>query len=154
MRLGNLRVMDCRLLIVAHVALLAVYPVAWGAPIFTAGLLPWFGKDSISILSGILALLGSDPILGVLIAVLAICAPYIKTALGLASLVMDRDILGAPVAWFMSRLAMADIFLISLYIVIAKGVGVGHIETQWGLYVFTLCVFLSMALTLIKRTKS
>ena len=54
----------------------------------------------------------------------------------------------------MSRLAMADIFLISLYIVIAKGVGVGHIETQWRLYVFTLCVFLSMALTLIKRTKS
>lgn len=146
--------MDHRLLIVAHVALLALYPVAWVAPILTAGLLPWFGQDSISILSGVMALLGSDPILGVLIALLAICAPYLKTALGLVSLVMGRDILGRPVAWFMSRLAMADIFLISLYIVIAKGVGVGHIETRWGLYVFTLCVLLSMALTLIKRPKS
>jgi len=100
-----------------------------------------------------LALLGSDPILGLLIAVLAIIAPFGKTVLGLASLVLDRDILGASVAWLMSRLAMADIFLISLYIVIAKGVGVGHIQTRWGLYVFTLCVLLSMVLSLIKRPK-
>ncbi len=145
--------MDRRLLIMAHVALLALYPVAWGAPILTAGLLPWFGQDNISILSGILALLGSDPILGLLIAVLAIIAPFGKTVLGLASLVLDRDILGASVAWLMSRLAMADIFLVSLYIVIAKGVGVGHIQTRWGLYVFTLCVLLSMVLSLIKRPK-
>ena len=145
--------MDRRLLIMAHVALLALYPVAWGAPILTAGLLPWFGQDNISILSGILALLGSDPVLGLLIAVLAIIAPFGKTVLGLASLVLDRDILGASVAWLMSRLAMADIFLISLYIVIAKGVGVGHIQTRWGLYVFTLCVLLSMVLSLIKRPK-
>lgn len=145
--------MDRRLLIMAHVALLALYPVAWGAPILTAGLLPWFGQDNISILSGILALLGSDPILGLLIAVLAIIAPFGKTVLGLASLVLDRDILGASVAWLMSRLAMADIFLVSLYIVIAKGVGVGHIQTRWGLYVFTLCVLLSMVLSLIKRLK-
>jgi uncharacterized paraquat-inducible protein A len=145
--------MDRRLLIMAHVALLALYPVAWGAPILTAGLLPWFGQDNISILSGILALLGSDPILGLLIAVLAIMAPFGKTVLGLASLVLDRDILGASVAWLMSRLAMADIFLVSLYIVIAKGVGVGHIQTRWGLYVFTLCVLLSMVLSLIKRPK-
>jgi len=145
--------MDRRLLIMAHVALLALYPVAWGAPILTAGLLPWFGQDNISILSGILALLGSDPVLGLLIAVLAIIAPFGKTVLGLASLVLDRDILGAAVAWLMSRLAMADIFLVSLYIVIAKGVGVGHIQTRWGLYVFTLCVLLSMVLSLIKRLK-
>jgi len=145
--------MDRRLLIMAHVALLALYPVAWGAPILTAGLLPWFGQDNISILSGILALLGSDPILGLLIAVLAIIAPFGKTVLGLASLVLDRDILGASVAWLMSRLAMADIFLVSLYIVIAKGLGVGHIQTRWGLYVFTLCVLLSMVLSLIKRPK-
>ena len=145
--------MDRRLLIMAHVALLALYPVAWGAPILTAGLLPWFGQDNISILSGILALLGSDPILGLLIAVLAIIAPFGKTVLGLASLVLDRDILGASVAWLMSRLAMADIFLVSVYIVIAKGVGVGHIQTRWGLYVFTLCVLLSMVLSLIKRPK-
>jgi len=145
--------MDRRLLIMAHVALLALYPVAWGAPILTAGLLPWFGQDNISILSGILALLGSDPILGLLIAVLAIIAPFGKTVLGLASLVLDRDILGASVAWLMSRLAMADIFLVSVYIVIAKGVGLGHIQTRWGLYVFTLCVLLSMVLSLIKRPK-
>jgi len=145
--------MDRRLLIMAHVALLALYPVAWGAPILTAGLLPWFGQDNISILSGILALLGSDPILGLLIAILAIIAPFGKTVLGLASLVLDRDILGASVAWLMSRLAMADIFLVSVYIVIAKGVGLGHIQTRWGLYVFTLCVLLSMVLSLIKRPK-
>jgi hypothetical protein len=39
---------------------------------------------------------------------------------------------------------MADIFLIALYIVIAKGVGVGRLETGWGLYLFTACVLLSL----------
>lgn len=146
--------MDHRILIIAHVALLALYPVAWGAPILSAGFLPWFGQDSISILSGILALLGSDPALGLLIAILAVIAPFAKTALGLASFVSGRNFLDTPVAWFLARLAMADIFLISLYIVIAKGVGVGHIKTRWGLYVFTFCVLLSMTLSLIKRPKS
>ena len=48
----------------------------------------------------------------------------------------------------LGRFAMADVFLIAIYIVAAKGVGVGRLETGWGLYLFTFCVLLSYAVAL------
>jgi uncharacterized paraquat-inducible protein A len=50
------------------------------------------------------------------------------------------------VQW-LGRLAMADIFLIAIYIVLVKGVGVGRVETAWGLYLFTLAVLASLVLS-------
>ena len=47
----------------------------------------------------------------------------------------------------MGRLAMADVFLVALYIVTAKGVGLGHVETAWGLYAFTGCILASLVLS-------
>jgi hypothetical protein len=41
---------------------------------------------------------------------------------------------------------MADIFLIALYITLSKGIGIGRIETQWGLYLFTGCILVSVTL--------
>ena len=35
---------------------------------------------------------------------------------------------------------MADVFLIALYIVMVKGVGIGHVASAWGLWLFTFCV--------------
>jgi len=40
----------------------------------------------------------------------------------------------------------ADIFLIALYITLSKGIGVGTIETAWGLYLFTGCILTGMGL--------
>ena len=37
----------------------------------------------------------------------------------------------------LAKLAMADVFLIALYIVVAKGVGHVTVEVAWGLYLFT-----------------
>ena len=57
-----------------------------------------------------------------------------------------------PLLGILGKLAMADVFLIALYIVLAKGVGVGRIETGWGLYLFTFCVLASLVITeLTKR---
>ncbi len=39
---------------------------------------------------------------------------------------------------------MADVFLVALYIVIVKGVGIGHVSTAWGLWLFTGCVLASI----------
>ena len=39
---------------------------------------------------------------------------------------------------------MADVFLIALYIVVVKGVGIGKVETAWGLYLFTACILASI----------
>jgi hypothetical protein len=39
---------------------------------------------------------------------------------------------------------MADVFLIALYITLAKGLSVGRLETAWGLYLFTACIIASI----------
>ncbi|MGL5012318.1 MAG: paraquat-inducible protein A, partial [Paracoccaceae bacterium] len=38
----------------------------------------------------------------------------------------------------------ADIFLIAIYIVLVKGIGIATVEVAWGLYLFTACILLSM----------
>ena len=45
-----------------------------------------------------------------------------------------------PVLDILGKLAMADVFLIALYIVIVKGAGMVTIETAWGLYLFSGCI--------------
>ncbi|QDY68781.1 paraquat-inducible protein A [Qingshengfaniella alkalisoli] len=132
---------------IANLLLLVAFPVAWGAPLMRAGLLPFFGMSEISVLSGIGVLWESDPWLASLVILLAIVAPYLKT-LGLAGIqfgyLTDRF---RPVIRFLGRLAFADIFLIALYVVIAKGVGVGRVEPAWGLWLFTGCVIASLMLS-------
>ena len=49
---------------------------------------------------------------------------------------------------------MADVFLIALYIVVIKGMGIGRVETAWGLYLFTFCILLSLALSLSASPKT
>lgn len=48
----------------------------------------------------------------------------------------------------MGRLAMVDVFLIALYITLAKGMGVGRVETAWGLYLFTGCILASLGVSI------
>jgi uncharacterized paraquat-inducible protein A len=135
------------LLIAANMALLIAFPVAWAAPLLRAGLLPYFGMSEISVLSGIAALWDADPALATLVALLALVAPYLKT-LSLAGIQFGWLTTRAlPLVKLLGRLAFADIFLIAVYIVVAKGVGVGRIETAWGLWLFTGCVALSLVLS-------
>ncbi len=116
-----------------------------------AGLLPLFGLKEISVITGLQSLWGSDVFLALLVTAFALFAPYIKT-LGLAlvqfRLASPRLL---PVLSILGKLAMADIFLIALYIVTAKGVGVGRIETAWGLYLFTACILLSLGISIFTQ---
>lgn len=134
-------------LVFGNLALLVLFPLAWAAPLLRAGLLPLFGMSEITILSGIASLWRSDPGLAVLVATLAMAAPYAKT-LALAGVQFGLIANGAlPAIQALGRLAMADVFLIALYVVVAKGYGFGRIETAWGLYLFTGCVLGSLALS-------
>lgn len=137
----------------ATLALLLLFPVAWAAPLVRAGLLPLFGLSEISVLSGIAALWETDRFLALLVALLALAAPYAKCA-GLLLVQTGR---ASPritpwITWA-GRLAMADIFLISLYITLIKGIGVGRVETAWGLYLFTFCVLASMGLAWLTEAR-
>jgi uncharacterized paraquat-inducible protein A len=134
-----------RALVAANVGLLILFPIAWAAPLVRAGLLPLFGLSEVTVLSGIAALWETDRALAVLVALFALVAPYAKT-LALLAVQLGR----APARWlgplrWLGRLAMADVFLIALYIVVVKGVGVGRVETAWGLWLFTFAVLASLS---------
>lgn len=132
-----------------NLALLIAFPIAWFAPLMRAGLLPLFGLSEISVISGLQILWDSDVALALLVTFFALFAPYVKT-LGLA--LMHFGLLSArvkPALSLLGKLAMADIFLIAVYITIAKGIGVGRIETAWGLYLFTGCILIQLLLGLL-----
>jgi len=137
-----------RLAVALNLSLLVLFPVAWFAPLLRAGLLPLFGLSEISVISGLQSLWGSDVALALLVTMLAIFAPYLKT-IGLALLhfgLLSPRLL--PALHVLGKLAMADMFLLALYVVVVKGVGLGHVETAWGLYLFTGCILLSLALSI------
>ena len=132
---------------IANLSLLILFPIAWFAPLMRAGLLPLFGLSEISVISGMQALWDSDVALALLVTAFALFAPYLKT-IGLAlvhfDLLKDQTV---PVLSWIGKLAMADVFLIALYIVVFKGVGIGRVETGWGLYLFTACILASIAIS-------
>ncbi|MEH6835246.1 MULTISPECIES: paraquat-inducible protein A [Falsihalocynthiibacter] len=132
---------------IANLLLLIAFPIAWFAPLLRAGLLPLFRLSEISVVSGLQSLWKTDIFLAVLVTVLALLAPYLKTV-GLALVqfdLLDRRVL--PALRVLGKLAMADVFLLALYIVVVKGIGVGRVETGWGLYAFTGCVLASFAIS-------
>ncbi len=131
----------------ANLALLGLFPLAWFAPLLRAGLMPLFGLNEISVVSGLQALWQADIPLALVVTFLALFAPYAKT-LGLALVQFDlASPRLMPALRLLGRLAMADVFLIALYIVVLKGIGVGRVETGWGLYLFTGCILASLALS-------
>lgn len=133
-----------------NLSLLILFPLAWFAPLMRAGLnLPLFGLKEISVISGLQALWKSDVVLALLVTAFALFAPYLKT-IGLAlvhfGLASPRILPGMHI---LGKLAMADVFLIALYIVVIKGIGMAHIETAWGLYAFTGCILASLAISVL-----
>ncbi|WP_197916504.1 paraquat-inducible protein A [Thiosulfatihalobacter marinus] len=137
----------------ANLALLILFPIAWFAPLLRAGLLPIFGLSEISIISGLQSLWNSDPVLALLVTFLAIFAPILKVV-GIALIqfgYLRRKTL--PVLEVLGKLAMADVFLIALYVVIVKGAGYVTVETGWGLYLFTGCILASIAISHLTRRR-
>lgn len=130
-----------------NLSLLVIYPVAWFAPLMRAGLLPIFGLSEISVISGLQSLWGSDVFLALIVTAFALFAPYLKT-IGLALLhfrLLSPRV--EPALGLLGKLAMADIFLIALYVTIFKGIGVGKLEIAWGLYLFTAAILASILIS-------
>ncbi|MGB3244476.1 MAG: paraquat-inducible protein A [Sulfitobacter sp.] len=127
-----------------NLSLLILYPIAWAAPLMRAGFLPLFSLSEISVLTGLQSLWASDIFLALVVTAFALFAPYLKT-IGLA--LVHFDLLSPrllPALHILGKLAMADVFLIALYITLTKGIGVGRIEVAWGLYLFTGCIIASL----------
>lgn len=135
----------------ANLALLVVWPIAWMAPLATAGLMPYFGGDTVSVLSGVAVLWENDPSLAILVALFAMVMPVAKTlllALIHARLLTRRAL---PLSDILGKLSMADVFLIAFFIIITKGVGIGYVETGWGLWLFTVAVLAQIGIGIASR---
>lgn len=136
-----------------NLSLIVLFPLAWFAPLMRAGLLPLFGLSEISVITGLQSLWKSDVFLALLVTAFALFAPYLKT-IGLALYHFRLlDARALPALSIMGKLAMADIFLIALYITIIKGIGIGRIETAWGLYLFTACILVSLGISILEDRK-
>lgn len=133
----------------ANLALMILFPVAWFAPLMRAALLPVFGMDEISVISGLQSLWQSDVALALVVTVFAIFAPWLKT-IGLAllhfGLLSPRTL---PALHVLGKLAMADVFLVALYIVLVKGIGIATVEVAWGMYLFTACIMASLVISIL-----
>lgn len=138
---------------IANLSLLILFPIAWFAPLFRAGVLPLFGLSEVSVLSGIASLWETDVFLALVVVLFALVAPIAKVVAleGLLSGRLPARI--KPWLFHLGRLAMADIFLIAIYITLAKGIGVGRIEVAWGLYLFSACVLASLGLSIFAKQK-
>jgi len=141
-----------RLLFALNLTLLVLYPIAWAMPLMRAGLLPLFGLEEISILTGLRALWdGGEVALAILVALFALVAPILKTlCLTLVHLSRAPARL-LPALQLLGKLAMADVFLIAVYVTLAKGLAVGRVETAWGLWLFTACVLGSLAIGILTQ---
>ena len=130
-----------------NLCLLVLFPIAWFAPLMRAALLPIFGMDEISVVTGLQSLWASDAGLALVVTCLAVFAPIAKV-LGVAlvdfGLLLPRVM---PVLQGLGKLAMADVFLLAIYIVLAKGAGLVTVEPAWGLYLFTGCILASLLLS-------
>ncbi len=137
--------------IFGNLALLVLFPVAWFAPLVTvsSSLRFWAEGTTLSVISTLQTLWSDDPVLGLVLTFLAIVAPTLKV-LGLALIharLLSPRVQGA--LFVLGRFAMADVFLIAVYVALYKGLAIGTITVGWGLYLFTGCIVASLMLSLL-----
>jgi paraquat-inducible protein A len=138
-----------------NLTLVVAFPIAWFSPLLTTGLLPplhlsvWLGGNTLfepttlTVISGIQKLLETDILLALVVTFFALVAPLLK-CLGMALIhfnLMTEAV--QPVITTLGKLAMAEVFILAIYIVISKGVGIGQIEVAWGLGLGA-CIFLPL----------
>ena len=139
-----------RALFIGNLALLVLFPLAWTAPLIRAGILPVLHLDEVSIISGLGALWsGGEWMLAILVGFFALIVPLIK--IGVLVWVHLGGTSARALIWVqtLGKLAMADVFLIAVYIIVAKGLAIGRVETAWGLWFFTFCVLASLAIGMV-----
>lgn len=135
-----------------NLSFLVLYPVTWTAPLAYAGFLPFLQGTELTISGGVRDLWDTDIALSLIVATLAVIAPFLKTILlAAAQFGVIRDARVMVLIVVAGKLSMADVFLIALYIVVIKGVGVGHVAVGWGLYLFTAVTLASLYIAFVQQ---
>lgn len=139
----------------ANLTLLILFPIAWFAPLMKSGILPFLSLTENSVASALQGIWQHDIFLALLMTFFAIFAPYTKVV-GVA--LIQFDLMSPrlmPALSFVGRLAMADVFLIAIYIVLYTDITIagvtGRVETAWGLYLFSACVIASYTISFLSH---
>jgi len=139
-----------RLALSATAALALAFPLAWFAPLMTVKLKYafWASGTDVTLVSTLQSLWAQDPALALVLSFLTLVAPTLKvlgSGLILTGLLSPRS---EGALWAIGRLAMADVFLIVVYIALFKGIDGGTVVLRWGLWLFTCAVLGSLGLSL------
>jgi paraquat-inducible protein A len=130
---------------------LALLPVAWLVPLFTARV-PFLWRQDVSVMGGLAELWRLDRVLFAVVLLLAVVMPLLK-GLAVAAVWYLVPVRRAADALrrmeILGKLAMTEVFLLAVVIVGLKGVGLGRIEIAWGLHLFVAAALLSLASSLL-----
>ena len=124
--------------------------VAWWVPLFTARV-PFLWRQDVSVASGLAELWRLDLFLFLVVLVFSVLTPLAKTASTLYvwyRLPAVRARRQLPRLALLGKLSMTELFLLAVVIVGFKGVGVGRVETAWGLCLFGGVVLASLGTSL------
>ncbi|MGG7565690.1 paraquat-inducible protein A [Rhodovulum sp. DZ06] len=140
-------------LFLANLSFVLLWPAAWSVPLLELGLVEMIGGRTVSVLGGLEILWAKDALLACLVALLGVVMPMGKTLLLAAVQAGKLRARALPLIEIAGKLSMADVFLLAMIVVVAKGVGIGFARPLWGLYAFALCVLASMLVSHLTKQK-
>lgn len=129
---------------------LITLPITWHLPLFRTELLV-FLENEVSLLGAVMVLAETDLILCAIVVLFGMAFPVAKlSALLYAWFAMPRA--KAP-CWInfigkVSKFSMLDVMLIAVVIVGLKGVGMGRVQVEYGLYAYAGVVISALLVSL------
>jgi paraquat-inducible protein A len=134
----------------AAISVAILFPVTLVVPILSTRI-PLLSYNEIVLARVAYDLFRTDKVLFVIVVVFGIIVPWCKSVLScffwyfLSSPAHARyfDLLA-----LLGKLSMLDIMLLAIFIVAFKGLGIGHVEIRYGLYVYVSIVLVSFFVSL------
>jgi paraquat-inducible protein A len=118
--------------------LLVALPVSWFLPLFRTQVAVFF-KNEVSVIGAVQSLYDTDLAICAIVVAFGMVIPMAKLAAYLVAwlaLPVERSRSWIKFLARISKFSMLDIFLIAVTIVGFKGVGLGKVTVEYGLYVF------------------
>ncbi|MDA7425286.1 paraquat-inducible protein A [Thalassococcus lentus] len=139
-----------RICALGNALLLLALPISWTLPLLKQTAFIWL-ESKFSVLQGAMTLFSEDLFLFLVLVVFAMIVPMLKTAL--YTYLWFAPFQKSPRLYFagsvMAKLSMIDVMVAAVLIVAVKGIGVGKVAAEPGLYLFSALVLFSMLVSVV-----
>jgi paraquat-inducible protein A len=128
---------------------LVALPISWHLPLFRTELLV-FLENEVTLLGAVITLAETDLFLCAIVVLFGMAIPFMKLlALLYAWFALPQ---ARAQSWInaigkISKFSMLDVMLIAIVIVGLKGVGMGKVKVEYGLYAYALVVIFALLLS-------